>query len=281
MLVSVMPSIGCSGEVADGGASENVGEQVGALHEGSWPFQDQLTTAWASPHDYVALPELPLAGAAMFPASSLIIQNEHDFSIELGGSVFYKCANSQQQPGTTFEKRLPGTVSPLTNGLVIPPHLHGWVSLSCDATQRSFNVQYRARAPQGAVPFKDAVTQTGDGFNFFPFEQTRISASTPIARSVSIAVAGAGSHKLLIRYSHPHPGSPSAVVKIGVQNAATGATIKTSSNVPFAVTEQADAWKQWQLVSFDFTTSSNSTNVYARLELRNGEIVYLDAAWVL
>lgn len=186
------------------GEGETIGELSAALRDGPWPFQDELTTPWSwranEPHPY---PELPLAGATYFGSSSVILNNGYDFALELGGAISYKCPGST--PSQTLEKRLPGTVSPLKDGLLIPPHGTSWILLSCSSSQRSLDLQYRARAPEGAVPFKDAFTETGDGFNFFPFEQRSSDA-----RSTSISPSDAPRRRQGRFSSQPPSGCKSA-----------------------------------------------------------------------
>jgi hypothetical protein len=210
-------------------------------------------------------------------ASYAAVYNYNPFPLGIGGAFWYNCTASQT---TQNLLSLSTGYRPLVNPTIVAANAMQTFKIPlCSPVNTASNVEYLPVAPSGAVPFHDAYAQTGDGFNFFPYDQMRLSSSVTVARSGGMNVTPNAYHNLFVRYAHPHPGDPSARIKIGLQNSATGATVQAFNDVAFAVTPVTDDFDQWQLAAVTFFAPSSVQNVYVRLELHNQEIVYLDAAW--
>jgi len=282
-LLLVM-TCGCAAEVAPSDSDpEALTVSRAELRSGPWPFEDLFNPPWAVGNWKAALPALPRASVGVFKGIDGVIYgvvtNDNGYPIEVGGAFWYKCSASQSDFNDVV---LPGGFRPLVNPMVIEAN-GGSATFKfplCAPVATTANLGYRPHVPTGAVPFHDAFAQIGDGFNFFPYDQMRMSGSVTVARSGSLDVANHPFHDLFIRYAHPHPGHPSALVKIGIQNSATGATVQAFNDVEFPVTPATDDFDQWQVVTVKFATPSTVQNAYVRLELHSSEVVYLDAAWV-
>ena len=195
------------------------------------------------------------------------------------GSLYYVCKESQVEPYRYDFGSYPPMTSP--NPIIVYPHTLLPASLYCVPSSSASGVYYHPIAPAGAVPFHDAYAQVGDSTNFFPNTQMRMSLATPIARSAQLDLAGNTHRTLFIRYSNSHPGRPSALVNVGIQNSdASGATAQLVKNVAFPVTPTSASFDQWNVVSVRLSTPSSVQHVYVRLQMLSDEIVYIDSAWI-
>lgn len=100
-----------------------------------------------------------------------------------------------------------------------------------------------------------------------------------MARSERLSVAGKARATLYIRYSRAESDGPHAVVKVGIQDGADGATIRAFSKHKFPTTAVSTSWDQWNVIAVRFAPGK-ATSIYARLQLRNGQAVVVDSAWV-
>ena len=226
-----------------------------------------------------ALPQFPSTGFAWPGASqSVLLANEQDYPLLLQGEASYRCAagdGEPQQLSFGHAARAGGVSAPL----LLPAHASVAVPLSCVPAASKFSLLYRAVAPEGTVPFNDAARVNGDGSSFFAGRLTRLDAATPVARSEPLSVAGKASATLYVRYSYPESDRPPAAVKLGIQNGSTGQTMRLFTKVKFPATPVSTSWDQWQVISVKFDTRSASS-VYARLQMRNGQAIHIDSAWV-
>lgn len=281
--VVLVMTCGCTVDVSQPGAEPEEGRVAEAdIRVAPWPYTDLLSTPWSGGNWREALPALPNSAVGVFRgvdgASYAAVYNDNPFPLGIGGAFWYKCSATQTNQNDLL---LSTGYRPLVNPTIVAANAMKTFKIPlCSPVTTAANVEYLPIAPSGAVPFHDAYAQVGDGFNFFPNDQMRLSSSVAVARSGGMSVTPNGYHNLFVRYAHPHPGHPSAVIKIGIQNSATGATVQAFNDVSFSVTPVTDDFDQWQQVAVTFLAPSSVQNVYVRLELHNQEVVYLDAAWV-
>lgn len=95
--------LGCSVEVADEGDAEVLGQQSAALRSAPWPYDDLYMTPWAAPDWAQPLPYLPSASVGTVNnGASVFFSNDHDFSLEVGGAIFYTCTKGQSQDAPSY-----------------------------------------------------------------------------------------------------------------------------------------------------------------------------------
>ena len=236
-------------------------------------------TSWSTGGFVKPLPQFHSTGFAWPDASqSVLLANEQDYPLQLQGEASYRCANGAGEPmQVSFGKPAqPGSVN---KPLLLPEHSSFGLPLACVPVASSVNLLYRAVAPEGTVPFNDAARALGDGSSFSGDRLMRIDAAAPVARSERLSVAGKASATLYIRYSYAESDRPHAIVKVGVQNGSTFQTIRAFSKVKFAATPVSTSWDQWNVIAVKFAPG-NADSVYARLQMKNGQAVHLDSAWI-
>jgi len=236
-------------------------------------------TSWSSGAFVKALPQFHRTGLAWPDASqSVLLANEQDYPLLLQGEASYRCADGVGEPRSLSfgAPARPGSVSA---PLLLREHSSLGLSLSCVPVASTVNLLYRAIAPEGAVPFHDAADAIADGSSFFAGHLTRVDVENPVARSARLNVEGKGSATLYIRYSRPEADGPHAVVKVGIQDGITGQTMRAFSKVKFASTPVSTSWDQWSVIAVKFAPR-NATSIYARLQMKNGQAIQLDSAWV-
>jgi len=236
-------------------------------------------TSWGSGAFVKALPQFHSTGFAWPDASrSVLLENEHEYPLLLQGEASYRCADSVGDP-QRVSFGAPAGPGSASAPLLLREHSSLGLSLSCVPVASSVDLLYRAVAPDGAVPFHDAADVVGDGSSFFADSQARVDAENPVARSARLNVAGKSSATLYIRYSHPESAGPQAIVKVGIQDGNSGATMRAFSKVKFAGTPVSTSWDQWNVIAIKFAPRNAST-IYARLQMKNGQSIRLDSAWV-
>jgi len=128
-------------------------------------------------------------------------------------------------------------------------------------------------------PFGTGYLVPGDGRNFFPDQQVRITNQTAyeknVARTAIFDIPGPGAYTLVLRYNTASNGT--SVAKVGLQSGIDGGTLLVISNtVHFPATSE-----NWRLVRLDFDTNYGwPSSFYARLQYTSGGTNYLDAAWL-
>jgi hypothetical protein len=241
-----------------------------------WTHAD---SSWSTGAFVKALPQFPSTGFAWPDASrSVLLANEQEYPLLLQGEASYRCADSVGEPRLLSVGRpaRPGSVSA---PLLLPEHSSLGLALSCVPVASKVSLLYRAVAPEGTVSFHDAARVVGDGSSFFADSQMRLDNDTPVARSEALDVAGKASATLYIRYSHPESDGPQAVVKVGIQNGSTYHTMRAFSKVKFPATPVSTSWDHWNVIKVKFAPG-NATSIYARLQMKNGQSIQLDSAWV-
>jgi len=241
-----------------------------------WTHAD---TSWGTGAFVKALPQFPSTGFAWPDASrAVLVANEQDYPLLLQGEASYRCADGAGEPQLlSFGRAVqPGSVS---GPLLLPEHSSLGLALSCAPAASKISLRYRAVAPEGSVPFNDAARVASDGSSFFAERLMRLDAETPVARSERLSVAGKKSATLYIRYSHPESDGPQAVVKVGIQNGTSYQTIRAFTKVRFSATPVSTSWDRWNVIAVKFAPG-DATSIYARLQLKNGQSIQLDSAWV-
>ncbi len=236
-------------------------------------------TSWSSGGFVKPLPQFYSTGFAWPDASrSVLLANEQDYPLLLQGEASYRCADSVGEPQRLSFGRpaRPGNVS---EPLLLPEHSSFGLPLSCVPVASSVSLLYRAVAPEGTVPFNDAARVVGDASSFFVDRLTRLDADTPVARSERLSVAGKTRATLYVRYSYPESDRPHAVVKVGIQNGSSGDTIRAFSKVKFSTTPVSTSWDQWNVIAIQFAPGDVGS-IYARLQMKKGQAIQLDSAWV-
>ncbi len=239
-----------------------------------------VDTSWSTGAFVRALPQFPSTGFAWPGASqAVLLANEQDYPVLLQGEASYRCTDGVGGPKQVSFGR-PAPTGSVSAPLLLPAHSSVGLPLSCMPVASKFSLLYRAVAPEGTVPFNDAARIAGDGSSFFADRLTRLDADTPVARSELLSVAGKGSATLFVRYSYPESdGSPQAVVKVGIQNGNSGETMRAFTKVKFPATPVSTSWDQWRVIALKFAPGKVAS-IYARLQMRNGQAVQLDSAWV-
>jgi len=237
---------------------------------------------WATGAFMKALPQFPNTGFAWPGATqSVLLANEHDYPLLLQGEASYRCADGAGEPQQlSFGRPARPHTASASAPLLLPAHSSLGLPLSCVPAASKFSLFYRAVAPEGSVPFNDAARLTGDGSSFFAERLMRLDAATPVARSEQLSVAGKARATLYIRYSYPESDAPpQAIVKVGIQNGSTGETMRAFTKVKFPATPVSTSWDQWHVIAVEFKPG-NARSIYARLQMRNGQAVHIDSAWV-
>jgi hypothetical protein len=107
----------------------------------------------------------------------------------------------------------------------------------------------------------------------------RLDAGAPVARSGQLSVAGKASATLYIRYSQPESAGPQPMVKVGIQNGISGKTMRLFGKVKFSATPLSTSWERWHVVAVKFAPG-DVASIDARLQLKNGQPIQVDSAWV-
>jgi len=236
-------------------------------------------TSWGTGAFVKALPQFPSTGFAWPDAAqSVLLANEQDYPLLLQGEASYRCADGVGEPERLSfgQPARPGSVSA---PLLLPEHSSLGLPLSCVPVASKISLLYRAVAPEGTVPFNDAARVAGDGSSFVADGLMRLDVDTPVARSARLSVAGKASATLYVRYSHPESDGPQAIVKVGIQDGSSCQTLRAFSKVKFPVTPVSTSWDHWNVISVKFAPG-NATSIYARLQMKNGQSIHLDSAWV-
>jgi hypothetical protein len=236
----------------------------------------QANSSWSRGAFVTALPQFPSTGFAWPDTSpSVLLANEQDYPLLLQGEASYRCADGVGEPQRLSLAR-PGTASA---PLLLPEHSSLGLALSCVPVASKLSLLYRAVAPDGTVPFHDAASVADDGSSFSADRLMRLDAETPVARSERLSVAGKASATLYIRYSYPESEGRHALVKVGIQNGSSCATMRAFGRVKFPATPVSTSWDQWHVIAVKFAPG-NVASIYARLQMKNGRSIHLDSAWI-
>jgi hypothetical protein len=235
-------------------------------------------TSWSTGAFAKALPQFPNTGFAWPDASrSVLLANEQDYPLLLQGEASYRCADAVGEQRVSFGRPAPpGSASA---PLLLREHSSFGLPLSCVPLASTVSLLYRAVAPEGTVPFNDAAPVAGDSSSFSAERLMRLDTDSPVARSERLSVAGKVSATLYIRYSHPETDGPQAVVKVGIQNGSRGQTLRAFSKVKFPATPVSTSWDRWHVIAVKFAPG-DVASIYARLQMKNGQSIQLDSAWV-
>jgi len=236
-------------------------------------------TSWSAGAFAKALPQFPSTGFVWPDASrTVLLANEQDYPLLLQGEASYRCADGVGEPQRlTFGH--PARLGSVSAPLLLREHSSLGLPLSCVPVASEVSLLYRAVAPEGTVPFNDAARVAVDGSSFSADRLMRLDADTPVARSERLSVAGKVSATLYIRYSHPESDGPQAVVKVGIQNGTSGHTMRAFTKVKFPATPASTSWDHWNVIAVKFAPG-NVASIYARLQMKNGQSIHLDSAWV-
>lgn len=236
-------------------------------------------TSWSTGAFVKALPQFPSTGFAWPDASrAVLVANEQDYPLLLQGEASYRCAEGSGEPQLLSLGR-PAQPGNESAPLLLPEHSSLGLPLACAPIASKVSLVYRAVAPEGSVPFNDAAPVAIDGRGFFADRLMRLDGDNRVARSERLSVAGKKSATLYIRYSLPESDGPHAVVKVGIQHGTNGHTLRIFSKVKFPATPVSTSWDHWNVVAVKFAPG-NEDRIYARLQLRNGQSIQLDSAWV-
>jgi hypothetical protein len=239
----------------------------------------QANTSWSTGAFVKALPQFPSTGFAWPDASrAVLLANEHDYPLLVQGEASYRCADGAGEPQSVIFGG-PARTGSVGAPLRLPEHSSLGLPLSCVPIASKVSLLYRAVAPEGTVPFNDAAAVAVDGSSFSADRLMRLDAATPVARSERLSVAGKKSATLYIRYSHPESDGPQAVVKVGIQNGSSGQTVRAFSKTKLPVTPVGASWDRWNVIAVKFAPG-NAASVYARLEMKSGQSIQLDSAWI-
>jgi len=122
--------------------------------------------------------------------------------------------------------------------------------------------------------FGDGHQEVGDNSNIFNDHQVRLQSSSPVTRSLPLYVPRSRNLTLVLRYLQPH--ATGSKISVGLMDSHTYGTKIAFSNIDIPPTGDL-----WQEKRFNFsTTSSWATDFYTRVELKSGEITYIDAVWI-
>jgi hypothetical protein len=236
-------------------------------------------TSWSTGAFAKALPQFPSTGFVWPDASrSVLLANEQDYPLLLQGEASYRCAGGVGEP-QRLSFGLPARPGSVSAPLLLREHSSLGLPLSCVPIASEVSLLYRAVAPEGTVSFNDAARMASDGSSFSTDRLMRLDADSPVARSERLNVAGKASATLYIRYSHPESDGPQAIVKVGIQNGTSGHTLRAFSKVKFAATAVSTSWDHWNVIAVKFAPG-DVTSIYARLQMKNGQSIQLDSAWV-
>jgi hypothetical protein len=237
------------------------------------------STGWSTGAFVKALPQFPSTGFAWPDASqSVLLDNEQDYPLLLQGEASYQCADGGGEP-RSLSFGLPTRPDSVSAPLLLPEHSSFGLPLTCVPIASKVSLFYRAIAPEGTVSFNDAAVVASDGSSFSADSSMRLDVDTPVARSARLSVAGKTSATLYIRYAHPESDGPQAVVKVGIQNGSSGQTMRAFSKVKFPTTPVSTSWDRWNVIKVKFAPR-NATSIYARLQMKNGQSIQLDSAWI-
>jgi hypothetical protein len=272
-------------ELAPGDGEDAVSKSAGDF---SWNVSElkrdgvlwtHANASWSTGAFVKALPQFPSTGFAWPDASrAVLLANEQDYPLLLQGEASYRCADDVGEPQRVSfgHPAQPGSVRA---PLLLREHSSLGLPLSCVPVASTVSLLYRAVAPEGTVPFNDAALVAGDGTSFFADRIMRLDADTPVARSEKLSVAGKTSATLYIRYSHPESDGAEAVVKVGIQNGTSGETMRAFAQRKFPPTPVSTSWDHWNVIKVKFATR-NVASIYARLQMKNGQSIQVDSAWV-
>ncbi len=236
-------------------------------------------TSWSAGAFVKALPQFASTGFAWPDASrAVLLANEQDYPLLLQGEASYRCAGGVGEP-QLLSFGLPARPGSAGAPVLLREHSSLGLPLSCVPVASKVSLLYRAVAPEGTVPFNDAARVPGDGSSFATASLMRLDTDNPVARSERLTVAGKGSATLYIRYSHPESDGPQAIVKVGIQNGTSCKTIRAFGKVKFPATPVSTSWDRWHVVAVKFVPG-NATSVYARLQLKSGQSIHVDSAWI-
>lgn len=272
-------------ELAPGDGEDAVSKSAAGL---TWNTSDlkrdgvlwtHANTNWSTGAFAQALPQFPSTGFAWPDASrAVLLANEQDYPLLLQGEASYRCADGVGEPQhlSFGPPARPGSVSA---PLLLREHSSLGLALACVPVASTVSLLYRAVAPEGSVPFNCAAPVASDGSSFSADRLMRLDADTPVARSELLSVAGKLRATLYIRYSHPDPDGRPAVVKVGIQFGGSGHTMRAFSKVKFPATPVSTSWDHWNVIAVKFAPGKVAS-IYARLQMKNGQSIQLDSAWV-